>query len=79
MRRPGKKTSGRPSKHWKTSIFGGQRDPPILKLSTGSKQLLRHGGKLRKSFAILSLEVSRDMKSIAAGPLSTGATEIPPL
>ena len=28
------------------------------------------GKQARKSFAILSLKVSRDMKSIAAGPLS---------
>ena len=35
-----------------------------------------HKKQVRKSFAILSLQVSRNMKSIAAGPLSSeGATE----
>ena len=35
-----------------------------------------HKNKHETSFAILSLQVSRDMKSIATGPLSPGGSEV---
>ena len=46
-------------------------DTPFCNVSRDSCAI-PHKKQARKSFAILSLQASRDMKSIAAGPLSPG-------
>ena len=52
-------------------LHGKRHDNKILKVNILlSRNFVVVEQAPRKSFAILSLQVSRDMKSIAAGPLS---------
>ena len=52
-------------------------DTPFCNVSRDDCAIPHKRKQARKSFAILSLQASRDMKSIAAGPLRSGGQKVP--